>query len=388
MRSEIFAPVLLLLSLTTLSVLRCYFYYSRFENSIKSVEGHVLSHPFEKNGYQYLEISGFNVRTFIFPKYELGDYLVINGRNHTNKKVFYNPDIKLVEAKSISIFKVFSDIRLSLVSKVKRSLPQPYSGLILGMTIGYKDDFPDDFLDLLKKTGTIHVIVVSGYNISIVASSMSVLFGAFGRRSSLFLTLISVLLFAAIAGFDPSVVRATFMGLIALIGSYYGKARFSLYILYITLMFMLLIKPAYLLDISFQLSAVATLSVILCSILNDGKESLFTSIFMTAFVSFSIFPIISYYFGTVSLLSILSNIFVSWAIPFITIGGFFFFILPVSLLKIALILFIDFYLVVSRFVGSFDFGFINYKFSISILVTYYCVLLLSYLIIYRWRKIQ
>lgn len=387
MRSEILIPILFLSFLTISIVIRVYLYYSSIsDQKIITVEGVILSHPYIKNGYQNLQISGVNVKTYPFPQYRLGDYVFITPKQVGYSKVLYFPDIEIIDRKNVSLLNSLSVFRSTLISRVKRNMSEPYSGLLLGMTIGYKDDFPEDFLYLLKKTGTIHIIVVSGYNISIVMSSISIIFGFLGKRLHLLFSIIFALLFAGIAGFDPSVVRATIMGLVTVIGAYYGSQRFPLYVLYSTLVLMIIVNPAYLFDISFQLSAVATFGVVVCSILENEKESIFSFMFMTIFVSLFIFPIISYYFETVSIISILSNLLVAWVIPFITIGGFLFLMFPVLLLKIVLIFFIDLYLVLIKFFGNFTIGYINYKFSIAGIFLYYFILLVIYLIIYKWVR--
>lgn len=387
MRSEILVPVLFLFFLTVSTVNRVYLYYSTL-NIVQSghIEGLILSHPYEKDGYQNFKLKNINVKVGPFPKYKLGDYVDVLSVKPIDKTVLYRPKVKLISEKNVHVLNVISDYRFRLISIVKRNISEPYSGLILGMTIGYKDDFPSDFLDLLKRTGTIHIIVVSGYNVSIVISSISTIFAMFGRRWNLFLCTVFVLLFAGLAGFDPPVVRASIMGIIAVIGSFYGNYRFPLYILYVTLAFMVLINPAYLSDVGFQLSAVATATVIVGSMVVKGLGTFISTVFITTFVNLAIYPIISYYFGTISLISILSNLLIMWVIPFITFGGFFFFLFPVFLLKLCLIIFIDFYLIWIRFLGNLEFGYIQYKFSIADMFIYYFVLLFGYLLIFKWRS--
>jgi len=387
MRSEILVPILFLLFLTVSTVSRVYLYYSTL-NVIQAghIEGLILSHPFEKDGYQNFQIKNINIKVDPFPKYKLGDYVDVIVAKPSNERVLYRPKIELVNVKKVRVLNVISDYRFRLISIVKRNIPEPYSGLILGMTIGYKDDFPSDFLDLLKRTGTIHIIVVSGYNVSIVISGISIIFSMFFNRLNLLLSIIFVLIFAGLAGFDPPVVRASIMGIIAVIGSSYGNHRFSLYILYVTLASMVLVNPSYLTDIGFQLSAVATATVIVSSMFISGAKAFISTVFITTFVNLAIFPIISYYFGTISLISILSNLLVIWIIPFITFGGFFFFLFPVFLLKICLIIFIDFYLICIRLFGSLEFGYVQYKFSIADMFIYYFVLLFGYLMIFKWKS--
>lgn len=385
MRSEIFIPVIFLLFLTfsTVARLYCYFYIRDIRG--KGIEGYVFSHPYIKNGYQNFQINGISIKTNIFPKYRLGDYLVVVPWKNGNPNSMYYPKITVQESRNISILNWISIYREKLVLNVKRNLPQPYSGLVLGMTIGYKDDFPDDFLDLLKRTGTIHIIVVSGYNVALVVTFISSVFAFVGRRLNLFLAIISVLIFVCLAGFDPPVVRASIMGLIALIGIYSGNSRMSLYILYITLLVMLLVNPTYLIDIGFQLSGIATGAVILASVVTS-EDTFISAIFVNTFVNLTIYPVISYYFGTISFISLISNIMILWMVPFVTFSGFLFFVFPTLFVKVFLVSLIDFYIFITNALGSLAFASITYKFSITYMLIYYLILLFVYVFILKWKR--
>ncbi len=385
MRSEIFIPVIFLLVLTFSTVARLYYYFYIRDIRGKGIEGYVFSHPYIKNGYQNFQIKSINIKTGIFPKYRLGDYLVVVPKNNDFTNSVYYPKITVQESRNISVLNWISVYREKLILKVKRNLSQPYSGLVLGMTIGYKDDFPDDFLDLLKRTGTIHIIVVSGYNVALVVTFTSSVFAFVGRKLNLFLAIISVLLFVCFAGFDPPVVRASIMGLIALIGIYSGNSRMSLYILYITLLVMLLVNPAYLIDIGFQLSAIATGAVILASMITS-KDTFISAIFVNTFVNLTIYPVISYYFGTISFISLISNLMILWMVPLVTFSGFLFFVFPTLFVKVYLISLLDFYIFVTKVLGSLEFASITYKFSITYMLIYYLVLLFIYLFIFKWKR--
>ena len=387
MRSEIIIPIAFLCILTFSTITRLYYYFYLREFREQSLEGYLFSHPYIKNGYQNFQIKNINIKTGILPKYRLGDYLVVTPKNNNFTNSVYYPKITVQESRNISILNWISIYREKLILNVKRNLSQPYSGLVLGMTIGYKDDFPDDFLDLLKRTGTIHIIVVSGYNVALVVTFISTVFAFVGRKLNLFLAIISVLIFVCLAGFDPPVFRASIMGLIALIGIYSGNSRMSLYILYITLLVMLLVNPAYLIDIGFQLSGIATGAVILASVVTS-EDTFISAIFVNTFVNLTIYPVISYYFGTISFISLISNIMILWMVPLVTFSGFLFFVFPTLFVKVFLVSLIDFYVFVMSVLGSryLSFASITYKFSITYMLIYYLVLMFIYVFILKWKR--
>jgi len=387
MRSEIVAPIVFLMILTLSTVLRLYFYYQNSKQyfQYEHIEGYILSHPFNKDGFQNFQVKSINIKTGVFPKYRLGDYVVIIAKNNGSTNSVYYPKIEVQENRNLLILNKISIYRENLIFKAKRNLPEPYAGLILGMTMGYRDDFPHDFLDLLKRTGTIHIIVVSGYNVAIVILFISFVFTFFGRKINLLFVIISVLAFACLAGLDPPVVRASIMGLIAVIGTFSGNSRMSLYVLYITLLIMLLINPSYLFDIGFQLSGVATGTVILASMITT--EVTFSSVvFVSSFVNLALIPPISYYFGTISLISLVSNLMILWIVPFVTFGGFVFFVFPIFVIKVFLVFLIDFYIVITKALGSLEFASIDYRFSVAYIFTYYLVLFFIYLFIFKWKR--
>src|SRR5258708_21523097 len=92
-----------------------------------------------------------------------GDFVVVEGIYKDG--ALTKGDIK---EKQISN-NIFTTIRKKIVSFYEDSLPQPYASLIAGITIGAKSSLPKPFSDKLKNTGTSHIVVASGMNITMVA---------------------------------------------------------------------------------------------------------------------------------------------------------------------------------------------------------------------------
>lgn len=67
----------------------------------------------------------------------------------------------------------FNQLRGSIITVVQNSLPEPQASLLLGMIMGVKSSFPSDFYEALRVTGTLHVVVVSGYNISVLINTLA-----------------------------------------------------------------------------------------------------------------------------------------------------------------------------------------------------------------------
>jgi competence protein ComEC len=285
-------------------------------------------------------------------------------------------------------------IRQGAIRKTQENLPSPVSELLLGMTIGV-DHFGNlpKFKNMLLKTGTIHVVVVSGYNISLVYSMVNIFLGSFYDKSKLILGIIVAFFYSLISGFDPPVIRSWIMGTIAYLGKYYGRSFPTLRVLFVSALFMLVWKPLFLFSLSFQLSFMATLSLILFS---DWVKSLsfvskipllFREDFIATFsAQILVWPLISIYFGRVSLISILVNTLVLWTVPLATVlGGVFlltsflgdFLFIP-RILAFFVYIPMNFFTNIIVFFSSFKFAEIDFSFSIIGFCAYYLVVTLLF----------
>lgn len=217
-------------------------------------------------------------------------------------------------------------------NKIRKYFPSPHSELLLGLIFGINDlSNTPTFNDVLRSTGTIHVVVVSGYNISLVFTLVIGLLGSKYRVKNLIIALSITLVYAVISGFDPPVVRAYVMGSMVAISRIYGRMLSGIKVLLFSALLMLVITPSFILSLSFQLSFLATLGLILYS---PMFEAIFTSdnVLMKDLVStlaaqVLVWPLISIKFEQVSLISPIVNALILWTIPMATIlGGVFAFL--------------------------------------------------------------
>ena len=127
---------------------------------------------------------------------------------------------------------VFTVFRVKIAQNVRKYLPSPHSELVLGMTLGV-DDFRylPRFNDVLRETGTIHVVVVSGYNISLVFGLILSIIGSQYKLRNLIIAQIGTFFYAVSSGFDPPVIRSWIMGSILAWGKFYGRSINALRVL-------------------------------------------------------------------------------------------------------------------------------------------------------------
>lgn len=152
----------------------------------------------------------------------------------------------------------------TLTSLIGQYLPEPHAGLLSGIAFGTKAAMSRELLEALTRTGTLHVVALSGMNISIVAGIVSLTLLRFiSRRIASLLTVLIIIGFVGFVGPSPSVIRAAIMGSVALIAVVFGRSNWPLFAWVLAVVAMLLVGPGWITDISFQLSVLATLGIIL-----------------------------------------------------------------------------------------------------------------------------
>ena len=142
--------------------------------------------------------------------------------------------------------------------------PQPEGALLSGILLGLDGDLPMDLQRAYQVTGTAHIIAISGFNISILAGLLLMLFRrGFSKYTAAGLTLASLVFYSALVGAQPPVLRAALMGALALGGQLIGRRQTGLNSLGFAAAFFTLFNPYLLWDASFQLSFMATLGLVL-----------------------------------------------------------------------------------------------------------------------------
>lgn len=238
---------------------------------------------------------------------------------------------------------------------LNRLLPEPYAALAGGMLLGIEAGIPKELYEKFNLTGTSHVIVISGSNVALVTGvMMGVGIWLFGRRGALWPTLGGLALYTLLVGADAAVMRAALMGGLFVIATVLGRQGTALVSLAAACWLMTLWNPLMLWDVGFQLSSTATVGLILMgpallesfrawwSILGrsmrrwraipDGSVSDFLSpnsvgdllrdaLLTTVAASIATYPLIVFYFGRLSLISLLSNLLIAPAQPGILIFG-------------------------------------------------------------------
>lgn len=158
------------------------------------------------------------------------------------------PKIALQESGSNPFLEASRFIRRKSTELFEAVLPQTSANLLLGIVFGVKGDFSANFYQDLRNAGVLHVIAASGMNVSFFTGAIMFSLGTFlQRRLAILLSIFAVIFYSFLVGFEPSILRASFMAIIALTASFLGRQNFALFSLFLTGIGMLLWSPAFLL---------------------------------------------------------------------------------------------------------------------------------------------
>lgn len=242
------------------------------------------------------------------------NYTVLNNGNTAIS--IYFPKYTIVPNMTDSLFSPLYALRKQIVQGYQLSLSDIDSSLLLGIVFGVKETMPKAFSQQVQATGVTHVIAASGMNVTMVAGFLIALFGKlFTRKTAIVLSLLGLFLYALFAGLQPSILRATIMGVCLFSSQLFGKQYRGFYILFLTGCFMLFFSPILLFDVGFQLSFMSTLGILVIQPLFKGVHLLTDDLATTISAQIATVPIMIATFGQYSWFSVIVNGLVLWTIP-------------------------------------------------------------------------
>lgn len=213
---------------------------------------------------------------------------------------------------------------LFFTSVINGYFAEPHASLLSGILFGIPLNTKTVFYDELRRVGLLHLVVLSGINITLLAALTATLTSRIPKKFSLLLTILVVILFVLFVGAKPPIVRAGIMGILSAGAILYGRPYLALYGLLFSAVCIGIVSPEWLGTVSFQLSFGATAGIILFgargSSFGDGyvKRELRTSLAAQVFTT----PLIFWYFKQISLISLLANVLVAGLILPLMIFGF------------------------------------------------------------------
>ncbi len=218
-------------------------------------------------------------------------------------------------------------VRRAFIETLKTYLPEPNAGLLAGITIGEKGGMDEATEDMFRRVGLIHIVVLSGYNITVVADTVMRLLSFLPRTAMLSSGGVIVALFVVMTGASTTAVRAGSMALLALLARFLGARYDITRALFVVACAMVAYNPYTLYDPSFQLSFLATFGLITLSTILEKKLgqipntlSLRQTVSATLATQIFVLPLLVYMSGEISSISLVANIIV---LPIIPLAMFF-----------------------------------------------------------------
>lgn len=205
-----------------------------------------------------------------------------------------------------------------------RTLSPDQADLLYGIVFG--ESKKTSYQKKYVTTGVLHVVAASGMNVSMLtAFFMSTLIIFFKRQHALVICSLFILFYAVLASFQPSIVRASIMAMFAIGAGILGRQNTSLIALLFTAFVMIFWDPVVLTSVSFILSFAATLGIILLEpLFKKGifKKDIFEDFRTSISAQLATTPILLFFFGIFSPISLIVNFLVLWTIPpLMVLGG-------------------------------------------------------------------
>jgi competence protein ComEC len=331
------------------------FYYNFYTVSHKplvplgdsvALEGVISNEPQERSGKQIFTVSlmrpySGSVEVYLpaYPRLQYGDLLKLTGKVEKNiyagrPNEMYLPKAEFVKSGQGNALQAFLfKLKDSLAANIDEVLPAEKSALMKGLIFGERAEFTKQFNDALKKSGTTHIVALSGYNIAIIGIVLSDMLAFIcSRRKAFWITILFTILFVLMTGAEPSAVRAAIMGTMLLIAERSSRLYSFRNAIALAAALMLVFNPTLLMfNAGFELSFAALLGIVILGPmfkkwLRADKTSGFLNwrknLAETTAAQVGTLPVSLAVFGFVAPLAPLSNLLVLELVPTTMFFGF------------------------------------------------------------------
>ena len=250
-----------------------------------------------------------------------------------------------------NIKKTAYELRDYSLAVIKKNIPNKLSyGISEALLLGYKSDLNEDTNLVFTRTGTLHILAVSGMHAGLIFAMLNWVFGFIikfkkGNILKVIIILFCLWFYALMSGFSSSVIRAAVMFSLMSIGNLVNRSNNPINTIFSSAFIMLVFDPNFLFDPGFQLSYTAVLGINLCyskiKVLYKNKSKPIRAISDLINVSLCAqlltFPISIYYFNQFPSYFLITNIIV---IPIYT----FLIFLIIALFPLSLIPFLSLFI--------------------------------------------
>ena len=233
-------------------------------------------------------------------------------------------------------------LRQYLVEKFKQHMHSPEAVAVAStLILGYKADLSNDVLQAYSKTGTIHVLSVSGAHVAILFLILDLMLSflnrfRYGKSIKAVLVILIIWYYSLLTGFSPTVCRAAVMISMIIIGKTYSRYINTLNILALSAFCLLLYDPYFILDVGFQLSYLAVAGLVIfqpivykwIDVDNKWLDKLWAACSISIAAQVITFPLSAYYFHQFPVYFLISNLFIIIPSEVIMIAGLTYLVMP------------------------------------------------------------
>lgn len=197
---------------------------------------------------------GFDSRTYLAAR---GIHAAFIAEKNTEPKI-------LRHHRGPAWIEVSKNIRHRLSRRISRDFPDKEADFLRALFLGERGEFDEGFQQLFIRTGTLHLLAVSGFNVGFLSLTVFFFLKPFGasKRFRLWVSLLAIWGYCALVGWQAPLLRAAVMATVFIAGRLSGRRADALNSLGLAALVILVIRPGQLFDIGFQLSFLAVFGLV------------------------------------------------------------------------------------------------------------------------------
>ena len=285
-----------------------------------------------RDGRFQLSLTGANAG--LMHRAVAGDHLFVRGsvRPLAHPERFASRHLRMVlTATSVTLeghettWRLPVELARRAVLRGAESLPEKQRPIYAGFVIGDDRGSEESVTQSFEASGLSHLLVVSGENVVFILALVTPLVSRLKRRARGGVLVAVLVFFAAVTQFEPSVLRATAMAMIAVIGVSQGQPQESRRRLATAIALLLVVDPLLVESFGFRLSVAATIGITLfgppLSRHLPGARWLRNVLSMTIAAQVAIAPLVIPVFGPLPLASLPANVLAEPIAGFVMMWG-------------------------------------------------------------------
>ena len=196
---------------------------------------------------------------------ERGDKVKLKGKMSEGFGSFsgamYRPE--LIEAQKPEPRDFYLEMRNGFAERIEKYVPEEESKLALAYLLGMKNGLDDELLEVLRIIGLTHIVVASGTHLGILVGGAKKIFGKLSRFAGTFFSIIFIVIFGGIIGWTASITRAAIVTIAALSAWYVGRRFEAWRIIILSMAATLVINPMFATNVGWLLSFASYIGILL-----------------------------------------------------------------------------------------------------------------------------